>query len=82
MRDQWEHKVVALDAVTSEKRQRGTPRHSPQTLIPQLDEYGEQGWELVSVQPVFMGENEDITYYGDSWTHHYLCFFKRRKAEK
>jgi hypothetical protein len=35
---------------------------------------------LVSVQPVFMGENEDITYYGDSWTHQYLCFFKRRKA--
>ena len=31
-----------------------------QALTPQLDEYGQQGWELVSIQPVIVGEDGDI----------------------
>lgn len=32
------------------------PQHSVYSLIPQLNEYGSQGWEMVSIQLV--GEND------------------------
>jgi hypothetical protein len=53
-------------------------------LIPELNEIGKLGWELVSLQPVIMGENGDIQVIGDpylggsKWTRRYLCTFKRR----
>jgi hypothetical protein len=60
----------------------GLARYSPLALIPELDELGRAGWELLSIQPVIAGDNEDI-FIGSrnssgSWTNAYLCAFKRR----
>lgn len=60
-------------------------KHAPQSLIPMLDNYGDEGWELISMQPVALGQNEDVkTHTGtggsggrDTWVSSYLCVFKR-----
>lgn len=62
---------------------------SPRALVPQLEKYGEEGWELVSIEPVFMGERGDILLFPQTgwaqqglhnpWTHTYFCAFKRPK---
>jgi hypothetical protein len=58
------------------------PKYAPQALIPQLNSDGEEGWELVSIQPVRVGENLDV-YFGEAWvyTNAYLCVLKRPKSE-
>ena len=58
------------------------PRHSPEALVPALDELGEQGWELVSLQAVLLGRNHDIDWNHASslFSHTYMAAFKRRKG--
>lgn len=87
----WEHLVVYLEAVAQQQaaflQQKWPGQHFPmyaaQALMPQLDFYGQQGWELVSIQPVIVGANGDIMIhnphagYADRWTFAYLCVFKR-----
>ena len=54
-------------------------KHSPQALIPTLNRYGAVGWELISMEPVYPGSNDDILLWritGD-YTAWYLCTFKR-----
>ena len=52
-------------------------------VTPQLDFYGQQGWELVSIPPVVVGSNGEILIdernhaYHDTWAWTYLCVFKR-----
>jgi hypothetical protein len=89
----WEHLVVYLEA---DARQHAAflrekwpgqkfPRYAAQALMPQLDAYGQQGWELVSIQPVVVGSNGDILIddrtegMAGVWTSTYLCVFKRPK---
>jgi len=36
------------------------PKYSVYTLIPQLNDYGRRGWELISLQPVQEGRNGDL----------------------
>ncbi len=63
-------------------------RYSPVALVPYLNEYGAQGWELVSVQPVASGSDEAIMIHNGSadgpagriWSHTYLCAFRRPKS--
>ena len=38
----------------------GVPRNTPESMIPRLDAYGQDGWELVHMQPVVVGRNADI----------------------
>ena len=84
--EQWEHFVTTLvaDAKNAEDYLRSNwptqkfPKYFPASLIPQLDVFGRQGWELVTAQPVTMGENGDVVYDNLGLTHTYLCFFKRR----
>lgn len=55
-------------------------KFTPRALAPQLDQYGAEGWELISIEPVIAGDNEDVLLYDASvkaWTHTYLCAFKR-----
>lgn len=55
MLPRWEHFVVALEARTEPYehvlRERwpevSFPRYAPEALMPQLDERGREGWELV-----------------------------------
>jgi hypothetical protein len=52
-------------------------------MIPQLDSLGEQGWELVHMQPAFVGSKADVLVADSSgtrtWTSAYFCVFKRPK---
>ena len=56
------------------------PVHSPYSLIPQLNLYGQKGWELISCEPVVPGKKHDVLVpdsSGMKWAEHYLCVFKR-----
>jgi hypothetical protein len=57
------------------------PRHSPLTMIPELNRLGEKGWELVHMEPVHIGSNHDVLVQegGGSrrWATNYFCVFKR-----
>ena len=57
------------------------PRYSVYSLIPQLNEFGSRGWELLSLQPVQEGNNGDLRVCDASsghWTYTYFATFKRR----
>jgi len=56
-------------------------KYAPQAMIPQLNEFGQNGWELVHMTPVAdVGKNHDVKFVGDltCWSHSYFCDFKRR----
>lgn len=58
-------------------------KFTPRALIPELNELGEQGWELVHMEPAYVGGKGDVLTTGDTnnhWTNGYFCAFKRRKA--
>lgn len=62
-------------------REHDYPKYSPYKLIPQLNDYGRKGWELISLDPVQEGRNGDVRYAdasGAVWTYTYLAVFKRR----
>jgi len=91
--DQWECLIVTLRADTEEQQaflqrefpEEKLPQYAPEALIPLLNQYGVQGWELVSLHPVIKGINGDMYMGGPDigvnshWTNQYLCAFKRRK---
>ncbi len=61
--------------------------YSPQTMIPELNELGEQGWEVVHMEPVNIGASHDV-YKGvrqfftgeGGFTNVYFCLLKRPKG--
>ncbi|MFN8466331.1 MAG: DUF4177 domain-containing protein [Caldilineaceae bacterium] len=53
------------------------PVYTSEALIPQLNYYGRQGWELVSLQPVQIGKDGEVR--ATSGTNSYLAVFKRRQ---
>lgn len=62
------------------------PKYTPLALIPQLDELGAEGWELISLDPVVKGDNDDICFFkwsgaasSGTWSHTYLAVLKRRR---
>ena len=61
------------------------PMYTPQTMIPDLNRWGEDGWELVHMEPVpSVGGKGDVGFPiggtgGTSWSNVYFCVFKRRK---
>ena len=66
---------------------RDLPRCAPQTMIPQLNNFGEAGWELVHMEPVRrIGQNYDVYFSSGgglgetNWSNVYFCVFKRRVA--
>jgi len=91
--EQWEYLTVFLraDASMHEEYLRRTmrmetpPKFAPQALIPELNQLGHQGWELMHIEPVVVGANQDVavgTTEGTAvrpWTNTYFCVFKRRK---
>jgi len=55
-------------------------RNSPQTMIPELNQLGEKGWELVHMEPVIVGRNHDVLVHPNNmtyWANNYFCVFKR-----
>ncbi|MEZ4670539.1 MAG: hypothetical protein R3E39_21745 [Anaerolineae bacterium] len=58
------------------------PQYTPETMMPELDDLGNQGWELVHMEPVArVGNKGDVLFTGGSneWSNTYFCVFKRRK---
>lgn len=64
-------------------------KYAPHLMIPELDELGEAGWELVHMEPIHsVGKNYDVGFDtgGGSaaithWSNVYFCVLKRRKPE-
>jgi hypothetical protein len=60
-------------------------QYSPLALIPQLEEFGHKGWELITCHPYSVGDNSDVLTHRTSaannstWTNLYFCVFKRPK---
>jgi hypothetical protein len=57
------------------------PPYTPEAMMPELDSLGDQGWELVHMEPVArVGKKGDIRFGGGGeWSNAYFCVFKRRK---
>jgi hypothetical protein len=61
------------------------PKFAPQTMMPKLNDYGKEGWELIHMEPVrAVGDNQDVLFQsgGDitkkDWSNVYFCVFKRK----
>lgn len=94
MPEQWEYLTLFLEAdlkpykaeLQSRFPNQPLGKFTPRALIPQLDELGAQGWELVTCHPYATGRNSDIVLFrgvgltGGVWTHVYFCVLKRSKA--
>ena len=91
---QWEYMTTFLqadarleEAFLLEMRdwKEGIPQHTPESLIPRLNALGEQGWEVVHMQPVRVGTKGDIAlsdnYGGTGWSYTYFSVFKRPKPQ-
>jgi hypothetical protein len=89
--EQWEYWTGILRANAEEQREflqkqrwpnGNPPKHAPQAMIPELNKFGEKGWELVHMEPVPAGKNLDIAFGGGAgfaYSNAYFCVFKRRK---
>lgn len=70
----WEYRTVILSAQAREPDTRAyldsvwpgwsPPLHAPQALIPKLNDYGANGWELLHIQPVFLDDDANILVHG------------------
>jgi hypothetical protein len=38
------------------------PEYTPEAMIPELNQFGKTGWELVHMQPVVVGRNQDVGF--------------------
>lgn len=64
----------------------GIPLYTPESLIPGLNTLGAEGWELVHMEPVVVGNKGDVLVQdsgsgGRSWASQYFCVFKRPVAD-
>lgn len=91
--EQWEYDVEILRADANAEEARGylerhwpgqnLPKYTVQTLVPSLNRRGSEGWELVSLEPIFVGDKGDVKLpvgdQGSFWTNAYLAVWKRRE---
>jgi hypothetical protein len=58
-------------------------KYSCQALVPELNRWGKEGWELIHIEPVQVGKNGDIMVEAtgaspqEFWSAAYFCVFKR-----
>jgi hypothetical protein len=84
--ESWEHLVVVLiadiDNAGAMEYLAGMypgwnlPVYTPESLTPDLNAYGQEGWELLSLQPVGLAEDGKVT--PDASTNIYLTVFRRQ----
>ena len=85
--ERWEYTttILAADINTDDVRAtiddllrgRRPPKPTPETLIPLLNAFGEDGWELVSLEPIVAVDDHPVI--ASSGKNLYLTVFKRRK---
>ena len=95
MQERWEYLTKFMWAHTENRGaeeyiQQSWPnlnleKYSPETMMPELNSYGDRGWELVHMQPVgAVGKNRDVGFVAGEvtprWSNAYFCVFKRRKS--
>lgn len=91
--EQWEYFTTYLEANVKgrDKRKllqkkfgkRKIPRYMVESLLPELNELGEEGWELIHMEPVpAVGRRGNVLFLGTSrrWSNTYFCVFKRQKG--
>ena len=89
--EHWEYLTTFVWAETSNEGAMGliqerwpwwknVPKFTAEALIPMLNEYGKEGWELVSMEPVFVLRNGKVwfTGYTGADANSYFCALKRR----
>lgn len=89
--ERWEYLTTILEAdtgrvdmvnVLGDLEANDAPVYSPEALMPDLNKLGAKGWELVHMQPVYVGSKNDMLLHegGGSrrWTNKYFCVFKRK----
>ncbi len=87
---QWEYLTLFLEAkvrkgddelLSRRFNKKKLPQYTPERLIPELDQLGEAGWELIHMEPVAkVGRKGDILFGGVTrWSNTYFCVFKRLK---
>jgi hypothetical protein len=94
--EQWEYWTTflwanienqgALEFVQKKFPDWKSAKFAPQTMMPQLDRFGEKVWELVHLEPVrAVGKNMDVFFSSGGeishtdWSNVYFCVFKRIK---
>ncbi|MEM9955794.1 MAG: hypothetical protein AAF846_29615 [Chloroflexota bacterium] len=88
----WEYRSIFIEADTRDKQvkdfveqtfNKKAKRYSPEALIPTLNEYGKDGWELIHMEPIpRVGGKENIQFAPHHWTNTYFCVFKRAMANE
>jgi len=89
--DKWEYFTTFIEASVNKEtkeylkerlpNKKNLPKFSPESMMPELDKLGDEGWELVHMEPVAkVGGNGDILFEGaPRWSNRYFCVFKRQK---
>jgi hypothetical protein len=77
--ERWEYLTTFVSADSGDNSG-DKPKYAPESMARILNQYGADGWELVHMQPVYVGKNNDVALPGasDRWTNRYFCVFKRR----
>lgn len=97
----WEYRTIVLSANTNVKgvgeylnrvypNWQNVPQHHIKTIEAQLDDWGQNGWELMHIESVNeVGDKGDLRFtysqnaWGeDVWRKHFLCVFKRPSTDK
>ena len=93
----WEYLTTVVEANATKRETRSflkarfpgrhrMPRFAPESLMLELDKYGQEGWELVHMEPVArVGGKGDILFPASGaprWTRSYFCVFKRLQRER
>jgi hypothetical protein len=60
-------------------------KYALETVIPELNQLGSSGWELVHMEPIGdVGKNQDVGFVAGQgmpiWSNSYFCVFKRPKS--
>ena len=89
MAEKWEYHTTFLYADSEHRREflEGRwpewrpPRYAAESMIPDLDQLGAEGWELVHMEPVCgVGKNGDVKFTLGACSNAYFCVFKRRRV--
>lgn len=87
--EKWEYQTRFFEAKATDKQiqayiesefDKKARRYSPESMIPELNALGEEGWEIVHMEPVArVGGKEDVLFTEHQWSNTYFAVLKRRK---
>jgi hypothetical protein len=88
---QWEYLTIFVEARATDKQMKHFIRenfdkkarkHSPESMIPELNDLGRDGWEMIHMEPLpRVGGKEDVLFDTNNWSSTYFCVFKRELSD-